>query len=461
MYAERVPPRMRDTTNYFFDELVRILAGGDAERPRPHVEREKRPPCSCPCPRLRALRVCLLGRRFRIRRRAHVLARAGAEDPAESALREALEPGAFARTRSRRPPVSPAWPSHAAAASPQASHGSRRASAFSKPTAPSRRSSRCGSRCRAHGARRSCAARDRPGARSPARPRRARRRRISRRPSAARCARACVALFRAAETWSARHVATSDRSADTSPVGLPGQGRVRSSMLAQPPGAAQGPACGRGRLRPPRPRLPASAQAARGRTGCGAARAPACRSRDDARRTRELQEGAGALRGGPPSDAAPLLRALRRSRSPPADAGSGPRAARAARCSPCTRTREATAELAAVAPTSAYAPRPRSIARARKRRAPGRLQAYEAVAPGSPARPGPRRRCWRSRTTTRRTLATTKRCPTTGACSRPIPKAATPTAPRWRVGWGDYRAGRFAEAAQTLERTARLRHTRR
>jgi hypothetical protein len=30
MYADRVPPRIRDTTNYFFDELLRILAGGDA-----------------------------------------------------------------------------------------------------------------------------------------------------------------------------------------------------------------------------------------------------------------------------------------------------------------------------------------------------------------------------------------------------------------------------------------------
>lgn len=30
MYTERVPAAVRDTTNYFFDELVRILAGGDA-----------------------------------------------------------------------------------------------------------------------------------------------------------------------------------------------------------------------------------------------------------------------------------------------------------------------------------------------------------------------------------------------------------------------------------------------
>jgi ribonuclease HI len=30
MYQERVPPHVRDATNYFFDELVRILAGGDA-----------------------------------------------------------------------------------------------------------------------------------------------------------------------------------------------------------------------------------------------------------------------------------------------------------------------------------------------------------------------------------------------------------------------------------------------
>ena len=30
MYSERVPAGIRDATNYFYDELVRILAGGDA-----------------------------------------------------------------------------------------------------------------------------------------------------------------------------------------------------------------------------------------------------------------------------------------------------------------------------------------------------------------------------------------------------------------------------------------------
>ena len=30
MYSDRVAAPVRDTTNYFFDELVRILAGGDA-----------------------------------------------------------------------------------------------------------------------------------------------------------------------------------------------------------------------------------------------------------------------------------------------------------------------------------------------------------------------------------------------------------------------------------------------
>jgi hypothetical protein len=30
MYSDRVPPHVRDNTTYFFDELVRILAGGDA-----------------------------------------------------------------------------------------------------------------------------------------------------------------------------------------------------------------------------------------------------------------------------------------------------------------------------------------------------------------------------------------------------------------------------------------------
>jgi hypothetical protein len=30
MYQERVSPKVKDSTNYFVDELVRILAGGDA-----------------------------------------------------------------------------------------------------------------------------------------------------------------------------------------------------------------------------------------------------------------------------------------------------------------------------------------------------------------------------------------------------------------------------------------------
>jgi hypothetical protein len=30
MYSDRVAPNIRDSTNYFYDELVRILAGGDA-----------------------------------------------------------------------------------------------------------------------------------------------------------------------------------------------------------------------------------------------------------------------------------------------------------------------------------------------------------------------------------------------------------------------------------------------
>jgi hypothetical protein len=30
MYTDRVPPPIRDSSNYFYDELVRILAGGDA-----------------------------------------------------------------------------------------------------------------------------------------------------------------------------------------------------------------------------------------------------------------------------------------------------------------------------------------------------------------------------------------------------------------------------------------------
>jgi hypothetical protein len=30
MYSDRVSAHVRESTNYFYDELVRILAGGDA-----------------------------------------------------------------------------------------------------------------------------------------------------------------------------------------------------------------------------------------------------------------------------------------------------------------------------------------------------------------------------------------------------------------------------------------------
>ena len=39
MYSDRVAADVRDSTNYFFDELVRILAGGDARALGPDVSR--------------------------------------------------------------------------------------------------------------------------------------------------------------------------------------------------------------------------------------------------------------------------------------------------------------------------------------------------------------------------------------------------------------------------------------
>ena len=36
MYTDRVPAPVRDTSDYFQDELVRILAGGDAGALGPH-----------------------------------------------------------------------------------------------------------------------------------------------------------------------------------------------------------------------------------------------------------------------------------------------------------------------------------------------------------------------------------------------------------------------------------------
>ena len=100
----------------------------------------------------------------------------------------------------------------------------------------------------------------------------------------------------------------------------------------------------------------------------------------------------------------------------------------------------------------------------------GRLPAREdQVAPGvhgglragraraTPARPGPRMRCSPSRTTTRRTRATTRRCPTGGACSPSTRTASTSSGPPGASAWVDYRAGRYEAAAQALERTARLR----
>ena len=91
------------------------------------------------------------------------------------------------------------------------------------------------------------------------------------------------------------------------------------------------------------------------------------------------------------------------------------------------------------------APRSRRALRGRGRPLPGHAR-------------GPRRRCSPSRTTTRRTPATTRRCPTSGACvaeypRRPLRRARGVA----RRAGGDYRAGRFEGAAQLFETTARLR----
>ena len=70
---------------------------------------------------------------------------------------------------------------------------------------------------------------------------------------------------------------------------------------------------------------------------------------------------------------------------------------------------------------------------------------------------GPRRPCSRSRTTTRRTRSTTRRCPGGGGSLAEYPQGRYVDRAAWRAAWGDYRAGRYDAAAQAFETSARLR----
>jgi soluble lytic murein transglycosylase len=203
---------------------------------------------------------------------------------------------------------------------------------------------------------------------------------------------------------------------------------------------------------------PASAQARTTVHRLAALRSLLPAEKDEARLTRELKKALALCEAGLPSDAAPLLRALKTKPLAPADLDLvRVRLGRSALA--LTRTREATAELAAVAPTSAYAAEAafyRAKLEALRTRS---MQAYEAVANGFPGTPWAEEALLALANNYQKDARDEEALPYYRRLLEAFPEGRFADRAGWRVGWGEYRAGRFAEAAQTLERTARLRHT--
>ncbi len=267
----------------------------------------------------------------------------------------------------------------------------------------------------------------------------------------------CVALFRAAESL--------ERSS-LLPQALEALTRALSACAGQEPRALLEVA----RLQERRKDLPAAAAAyarldreypASAQARSTLHRLAALRSllpaeQDDERLGRELKKALALCDAGLPSDAAPLLRALKTKPLAAADLDLvRVRLGRSALA--LTRTREASAELAAIAPSSPYAA---EAAFYRAKMAALRtksMQAYEAVANGFPGTPWAEQALLALANNYQKDARDEEALPYYRRLLEAYPDGRHTDRAGWRVGWGEYRAGRFAEAAQTLERTARLR----
>ena len=170
-----------------------------------------------------------------------------------------------------------------------------------------------------------------------------------------------------------------------------------------------------------------------------------------------LERGKALLAAGRTIDAIAALRAVPLAHLSPADADLARvrlgRALLARKAAP-GRPRAARCRSAA---TPLTRPRPPSSSRATTRAARAAPAPTRRWPTASRGRRGARRHSSPSRTTTRRTPSTTRRCPGGGGSRPSIPQGRYVERAVWRTGWGDYRARRYEAAAQLFETTARLR----
>lgn len=269
----------------------------------------------------------------------------------------------------------------------------------------------------------------------------------------------CLALFRAAENLErASLLPQSIETLTRSLSACPGQGaralfdvaRLQELRKELPAAAAAYDRLDRD--------YPASPQARTATRRLAALRALLPAENDEERLARELKKALALCDAGLPSDAAPLLRALKARPLAPADLDLvRVRLGRSALS--LTRTREATVELAAIAASSPYAAeaafyRAKMVALRTKS-----MQAYEAVANGFHGTPWAEEALLALANNYQKDARDAEALPYYRQLVEGYPDGRYADRAGWRVGWADYRAGRFAQAAQTLERTARLRPT--
>lgn len=171
---------------------------------------------------------------------------------------------------------------------------------------------------------------------------------------------------------------------------------------------------------------------------------------------RQLRQALALFDAGRHADAAPLFRALKSKPLAAADMDLvHVRLGRSALA--LTRTREAESELAAVAADSVHAA---EAAYFRARLSALRTKSvdqYETVATRYPASPWAEESLLALANNFQKDARDAEALPYYQRLLAGFPDGRYVDRAGWRVGWGYYRAGRFADAAQVLERTARLR----
>lgn len=174
------------------------------------------------------------------------------------------------------------------------------------------------------------------------------------------------------------------------------------------------------------------------------------------RAARDLKKGQALLEAGRASEAAGVLRAI-----PVARLSAGENdlvRARLGRAFLASgRLREAELALSSVRAGSAYeAEAAYSLARIGQRRA-DRVDAYEAVAARFPGSEWAEEALLALANHYQKDARDEEALPYYRRLLEEFPEGRYYERASWRVGWGDYRAGRFEQAAQVMEKTARLR----